>query len=65
MRAMTWVEMGLADITRHIVGCHLTAETRGQNAFDDVASNIYPALPSTAAFCHQYVAAQVEIESNV
>jgi len=51
MRYMTWRAMGLADIARHVirchlaqemraVGCHLTEEARVQNALDDVAGNI-------------------------
>jgi len=33
-----------ADIARHVVGCHVTHETRFQNALDDVVFNIYLAL---------------------
>jgi hypothetical protein len=29
---MTWQAMGLSDIARHVKGCHLTQQTRVQNA---------------------------------
>ena len=32
------------DSARHVIGCHVTPETRVQNAFDDVASTIHQAL---------------------
>jgi hypothetical protein len=35
---------GLADIARHVIGCHLTQETRIQNVLDDVASETCQAL---------------------
>jgi len=31
---------GLPDIARHVIGCHLTEDTRAENALDDVAGNI-------------------------
>jgi len=30
--SMTWRAKGLADTARHVIGCHLTQETRVQNA---------------------------------
>jgi hypothetical protein len=30
---MTWRALGLADIARHVIGCHSTQETWVQNAF--------------------------------
>ena len=36
------------DITRHVIGCHLTPETKVRSALDDVASNIRQALPLVA-----------------
>ena len=36
--------MGLADMSRHIIGCHVTQSTRVQHACDDVASSIRQAL---------------------
>jgi len=35
--------MGLADIARHVIGCHLTPATSVQYALDDVASSIWQA----------------------
>ena len=42
---MTQPAMGLADIARHVMGFHLTSETRDQNALDDEAGNICQAPP--------------------
>ena len=36
---------GLADIARHVKGCHLSQQKRVQNALGDVAGNICQALP--------------------
>jgi hypothetical protein len=36
--------LGLADIARHVIGCHVTRETRVQGALDDMASNLCQAL---------------------
>ena len=50
--------MGLADIARHVIGCHLPQDTRAQSALDDEASNILQALNygcqllSAVAFLH-------------
>ena len=33
---------------RHVTGCRLTQETRGQNAFDDVASIIHQSIAAGA-----------------
>jgi len=44
MRWMTWRAMGLVDIVRNVVGCHLTQERRVPNALDDVAGNLCQAL---------------------
>jgi hypothetical protein len=44
MRWMTWRPMDLADNARHVVGCHVTHESRVQNVLDDEASNICQAL---------------------
>jgi len=32
------------DIDRHVIGCHLTQETRAQNPLDDVVGNICQAI---------------------
>ena len=32
------------DSARHVIGCHLTHETMGQNACDDVSSTIHQSL---------------------
>jgi hypothetical protein len=45
-RADMW---GLMDSARHVIGCHLTQETRVQNEFDDLASTIHQPLPMCAA----------------
>jgi len=34
------------DSTRHVLGWHLTQETRVHNVFDDAAGTIHQALPS-------------------
>ena len=36
--------MGLADTARHVIGCRLTQEARVQNASNDMASDVCPAL---------------------
>jgi len=45
MFRMMWRAMGLAEMARRVTGCYLTQGTRVKNALDDVASNIYVALP--------------------
>jgi hypothetical protein len=37
----------LANITRHVTGCHRTQHTRGQIALDDVAGNIWKILATS------------------
>jgi hypothetical protein len=44
MRLVTRQAMCLADTARHVIGCRLTQETRFQNACNDMASDVYPAL---------------------
>jgi WD40 repeat protein len=36
------------DSARHVIGYHLTQETKVQNACDDVVSAIHPSLPDGA-----------------
>ena len=36
--------MGLADVARHVIGCHSSQETRVRLHVDDVASNICQAV---------------------
>ena len=45
MRWMTWRTMGVVNIARHVIGCHLTQETWIKSALDDVAGNIRQARP--------------------
>jgi len=40
--SMTRRARGLADSARHVKGCHVTPETRVENACHDVASTIHP-----------------------
>ena len=42
--SMKWRAMGLADTARHVIGCHLTQETRFEMCVDDVADNTCQAL---------------------
>jgi hypothetical protein len=37
--SMTWRAMGLADIARHVIGCHFTQEMRIQMRVNDVAGD--------------------------
>jgi len=37
-------DKGLADVDRHVIGCHLPHDTRVRSALDDVATNIRLAL---------------------
>jgi len=37
---MTWPAVGLADIARHVIGCHLTQEMWFQMRVDVAVSNI-------------------------
>jgi len=39
-----WRAKGLADIARHVIGCHSTQETRVIICFDNVASIVCQAL---------------------
>jgi hypothetical protein len=41
---MTWWAMCLADIARHVTGCHLNKKTRFKVRLDDVAGNIGPTI---------------------
>jgi hypothetical protein len=34
------INVGLADVARHVIGCHLTPELKPQSALDDVATII-------------------------
>ena len=47
-------------VINRIIECHLTQETRAQNACDDVASTIYQTLPREervhARRCHRLAA---------
>jgi len=36
---MTWRAVGLTDVARRVIGCHLAREMRVQSALDDVASD--------------------------
>jgi len=42
--ALLW-RQGLVDSARHVIRCHLTQETMGNNAFDDVGEH-YPSVPT-------------------
>jgi len=48
-RVVNASRQGLADIARHVIGCHLTQETRVQNALDNGAGNIRQAIPPAAS----------------
>ena len=48
---------GLAEIARHVIGCHLTQDAVVQSALGDVAGNICQGLPShhiTVAVAHSF-----------
>ena len=41
------------DSARHVIGCHLTQESRVQNAFYDAASTIHQSLPRGVLAHHE------------
>ena len=59
MRLITWraLSTSLMDSARHVIGCHLTRETRVPHPFDDVASTIHQSLAGGGV--------QTEHEGNV
>ena len=53
-----WRVLRLMDSARHVVGCHLTQQTRVQNGFDDVASTIHQSLGAGVAHRPRHPACQ-------